>query len=138
MERSLPILAVQVEAGMAREGVILVALDLWARGRMDMAIEAAEEALEVGDLDHLLELECQVVNGEEESGYLKGQPAEVVAIREGTGEEAEEGIKKIDANIISMWATWVMAFGMYLHQTKKLYTAALFLMNNRNIFSAVS
>jgi len=113
MERSRRLLAVQVGEGMAREEVILVGLDLRDRGRMDMAIEAVGEALGVADSDHLLGLECRVVNGEEGSGYLKGLQGlqvEVVAIQEVTGEEAEEGIETGDTNISLIWATWVMAF----------------------------
>ena len=118
MERSRRLLAVQVGEGMAREEVILVGLDLRDRGRMDMAIEAVGEALGVADSDHLLELECRVVNGEEGSGYLKGLQVEVVAIQEVTGEEAEEGIKTGDTNISLIWAVWVMAFSRYCIKPK--------------------
>jgi hypothetical protein len=113
MERLRPLLAVRVEAGMAQGEATLVGWDLLARERMDMGIEEVEEAREVEDLARLLELECQVVNGEEESEFLKDRRVEAGAIQEVIMEEAEGGIKS-GLDIFHIRASCVTAFNRQL------------------------
>lgn len=98
MARLLLLLADRAEAGLELGEVILAGWDLRAPGRMDTDIGLVGEVLEVEVLDRLLELECQVVNGGEESGFLKGHQVEAVVIQEASGEEGEEGTKIIDTN----------------------------------------
>jgi hypothetical protein len=105
----LLLLAGRAEAGLEQGEVILVGWDLRARERTDMDLGVVGVVLEVGDLDLLLGLEYQVVNGEEESGYLKDQLVEVVVIPEVSGEVAEEGTNACDTRCYS-WPGCFMAF----------------------------
>jgi hypothetical protein len=100
MGRLLLLLQGRAEAGLEQGEVISVGWDLRARERMDMDLGVVEVVLEVGDLDLLLELEYQVVNGEEGSGYRKDQRVEVVVIQEVSGEVAEEGTNACDTSAV--------------------------------------
>jgi hypothetical protein len=88
--------------GLGEVIMAVVGRDLQVRGRMDMGLGDGGEVQGVGVLGRVLEREYQVVNGGEESVFLKGHRAEAaVGMEEVLGEGVEADIDKSNTMIPS-------------------------------------